>query len=128
MRKYTVLAALTIQAGFVLGLTKAQAAARNHALEPVQVDKKTGDGNFKVLSPVQFKAGEQIATDAELNKVLATQLEPSETAAVKSKEAARAKAEAAALEELRAKAKSWDDATARYFGDGGLFDGFYKPK
>ena len=25
-------------------------------------------------------------------------------------------------------AKSWDDATAKYFGDGGIFDGFYKPK
>ena len=25
-------------------------------------------------------------------------------------------------------AKSWDDASAKYFGDGGLFDSFYKPK
>ncbi len=25
-------------------------------------------------------------------------------------------------------AKSWDDATARFFGDGGLFDSFYKPR
>lgn len=25
-------------------------------------------------------------------------------------------------------AKSWDDASAKYFGDGGIFDGFYKPK
>ncbi len=25
-------------------------------------------------------------------------------------------------------AKSWDDAIAKYFGDGGIFDGFYKPK
>lgn len=25
-------------------------------------------------------------------------------------------------------AKSWDDATSKYFGDGGIFDGFYKPK
>ena len=25
-------------------------------------------------------------------------------------------------------AKSWDDATAKYFGDGALFDSFYKPK
>jgi len=25
-------------------------------------------------------------------------------------------------------AKSWDDASAKYFGDGGVFDSFYKPK
>ena len=29
---------------------------------------------------------------------------------------------------VTAVAKSWDDATAKYFGDGGLFDSFYKPK
>ena len=25
-------------------------------------------------------------------------------------------------------AKNWDDASAKYFGDGGVFDSFYKPK
>ncbi len=25
-------------------------------------------------------------------------------------------------------AKSWDDASAKYFADGGVFDSFYKPK
>jgi sulfate transport system substrate-binding protein len=29
---------------------------------------------------------------------------------------------------VTAVAKSWDDANAKYFGDGGLFDTFYKPK
>jgi sulfate transport system substrate-binding protein len=29
---------------------------------------------------------------------------------------------------VKAVANSWDDATAKYFGDGGLFDTFYKPK
>jgi sulfate/thiosulfate transport system substrate-binding protein len=29
---------------------------------------------------------------------------------------------------VTAVAKSWDDATTKYFGDGGLFDTFYKPK
>ena len=29
---------------------------------------------------------------------------------------------------IDAVAKSWDDASAKYFGDGGIFDGFYKPK
>ena len=32
------------------------------------------------------------------------------------------------LFKIDAVAKSWDDATAKYFGDGGLFDSFYKPK
>ena len=29
---------------------------------------------------------------------------------------------------VTAVAKNWDDSTAKYFGDGGLFDTFYKPK
>jgi sulfate transport system substrate-binding protein len=29
---------------------------------------------------------------------------------------------------IDAVAKSWDDATAKYFGDGAVFDSFYKPK
>lgn len=78
MRKYTVIAVLTIQAGAVLGLTQAQAATRSHALKPLQVDKKTGAGTYEVLQPMQFKVGEQIATDMELNKQLATMLEPAE--------------------------------------------------
>ncbi len=32
------------------------------------------------------------------------------------------------LFEIDAVAKSWEDAYAKYFGDGGLFDSFYKPK
>jgi sulfate transport system substrate-binding protein len=32
------------------------------------------------------------------------------------------------LFKIDAVARSWDDATAKYFGDGGLFDTFYKPK
>jgi sulfate transport system substrate-binding protein len=32
------------------------------------------------------------------------------------------------LFKIDAIAKSWDDATAKFFADGGLFDGFYKPK
>ena len=29
---------------------------------------------------------------------------------------------------ITAVAKSWDDASAKYFGDGGVFDSFYKPR
>ena len=32
------------------------------------------------------------------------------------------------LFKVDAVAKSWDDAAAKYFGDGGIFDSFYKPK
>jgi len=32
------------------------------------------------------------------------------------------------LFKVDAVAKSWEDAYAKYFGDGGLFDSFYKPK
>lgn len=32
------------------------------------------------------------------------------------------------LFKIDAVAKNWDDASAKYFGDGGLFDSFYKPK
>jgi sulfate transport system substrate-binding protein len=32
------------------------------------------------------------------------------------------------LFKIDAVARSWDDASARYFGDGGVFDGFYKPR
>jgi len=32
------------------------------------------------------------------------------------------------LFKIDAVAKNWDDAAAKYFGDGGLFDTFYKPK
>ena len=32
------------------------------------------------------------------------------------------------LFKIDAIAKSWDDASAKFFGDGGIFDGFYKPK
>jgi len=29
---------------------------------------------------------------------------------------------------ISAIAKSWDDAYVKFFNDGGVFDGFYKPK
>ena len=32
------------------------------------------------------------------------------------------------LFKVDAVAKNWDDSSAKYFGDGGLFDSFYKPK
>lgn len=109
MQKYTVLAVLTIQAGATLGLTKAQASDRRHAVKALQVDKKTGDGIYQVLEPVQFKRGEVILTDALLNKQLATVLEPIEETEKKAKDQAAAEAAAKDLAAIREKAKAWDD-------------------
>lgn len=102
MRKYTVIAVLTIQAGAVLGLTPKQAELRKHALKPV------GKDAYEVLSPIQFKVGEEIATDAELNKALATSLESADTTKEKARASARDKAAAKDLAELQAKADQWD--------------------
>lgn len=108
MRKHTVIAALTLQAGAIVGLTDAQASARTHALKVVQHDKKTHMGEYEVTSPVQFKAGETIFTNTELNKQLANYLEPEEATKAKAKDKAKAAAAAEELADLQAKAKEWD--------------------
>lgn len=108
MRTYTVLAVLTLQAGASVALTGKQAGIRAHALKPVKVNPKTGDGIFQVLEPVQFKAGETIATDLELNKALATTLEPVEDTRTKAQARKQAEADAADLQAMKAKAANWD--------------------
>lgn len=113
MRKYTVLAVFGVNPGTVLGLNAEQAARRRHALKPLEVDKKTGSGTFEVLSRVEFKIGEQIATDMELTKHLASQLEPVEDTAAKAREKARAAAAAKDLAEMKEKAARWDEFQER---------------
>lgn len=108
MRSYTVLAVLTLQAGAHVTLTAKQAGVRAHALKPVKVNSKTGDGIFQVLEPVQFKVGEVIATDIELNKALASTLEPAEEARSKAQARKQAEAEAADLQVVKDKAARWD--------------------
>ena len=103
MRKYTVTAVLGFPAGVVLGLSDDQAARRKHALKPL------AKGVYETLAPVQFKVGETIATDAEVNKVLAASLEPEETTKAKVRDKAREEAAAKDLAETKAKAKQWDD-------------------
>lgn len=56
-------------------LTAAQASTRKHALEHV------GDDVYKILSPVQFKHGEELAFDGELNKHLVASLDEVEAPA-----------------------------------------------
>lgn len=113
MRKYIVSAVLTMPAGAALGLTHKQAASRKHALKPIKVDNKAQFGTYEVLAPIQFKVGEEIQTDAELNKQLATFLESEESvkarALVKDKEAA----EASNLSALMEKAAKWDEFEAQ---------------
>jgi hypothetical protein len=67
--KYLIVSAITLNPGLVLGLSDEQAAARKHAVQPL------GKGKYEVISPVQFKAGETIHTDAELPKALANAVE-----------------------------------------------------
>ncbi len=99
--KYTAVAALTLPAGSVLGLTEAQAAARKHALQPAS--KK---GTYTCTEPVQFKAGEEFDFTGDLTKAQATGVI---TAAEKAK-AARAAAEAAAAEKEDREAQAEEQA------------------
>lgn len=106
MKKYAVVAALTLAAGTVVGLTSAQADLRAHNLKPVEPhDKKADLGKYEAVAPIQFKVGETIYTDAELNKGLAQLLEPAEVHQVKAKAQAQAAAESKDLAAVKAKAK-----------------------
>jgi hypothetical protein len=96
MTKYEVTATARIHAG-VLALTTEQAAARAHNL------KALGNGRFEVVHPVEFKAGEVIAYEGDLPKVLATALVD---AAAKASDGKKAKAKA----EAEAKAKEDGEA------------------
>jgi cbb3-type cytochrome oxidase cytochrome c subunit len=109
MQKYTALAVVSIAAGALVGLTASQARRRAHLLKPVDVDAKTGDGTFELLSPAQFKVGEQFSTNLELNKALAQALESAEETAQKAKAKAKGEASAKDIAALRDKAKAWDD-------------------
>jgi ATPase subunit of ABC transporter with duplicated ATPase domains len=110
MRKYTATAVVSIAAGALLGLTGKQASARAHQLKPVEVDKKTGDGTYQVLSPTQFKIGEQFTTDLELNKAMAAVLEPVEVTREKERDKAKAAAATKDLAAARARIKELEDA------------------
>ncbi len=53
MPRFTVEKSVTLESGFV-GLTKQQVATRSKNLE------RQKNGTYKILAPVQFKAGEDI--------------------------------------------------------------------
>ena len=64
MDKYLITAPTTLPAGARVGLSKDQAAAREHALDKV-------GKHYVAKLPLNFKAGEEIAYDGELPKTLA---------------------------------------------------------
>jgi len=75
MKKYRVIAnAATFHSG-TLQLTEKQFESRKHALSAT---KKAGE--FQVLGPIQFKRGEEIGFDGEVNKILLQSLSPAEEA------------------------------------------------
>ncbi|HEY0847401.1 MAG TPA: hypothetical protein VGE12_18675 [Noviherbaspirillum sp.] len=66
--------------GTVLGLSKAQAASRSHALTPV----KDREGWFETTTHVQFKRGEELLYAGNLPKAMADLLTSPEKAKAKS--------------------------------------------
>ena len=68
MKKYTVLKVLGFAPGTVLGLTLAQAEVRSHALKTITAAVEGKPGVYEVVTRVEFKAGETVLTDADVNK------------------------------------------------------------
>lgn len=64
MQRYLIIAAVASFAAGILELTPVQASARSHALKPL------GDSLYEVTAPVQFKNGEVVGYDGEINKSL----------------------------------------------------------
>lgn len=73
MQRYIVIA---IMAGFnsgILELAPEQASSRSHALASL------GEGLFEIREPVQFKRGEIVGYDGDVNKALLQLIEPVES-------------------------------------------------
>lgn len=68
MKKYTVVAPVTIGPGAVLDLSPQQAQARAHAV------KDLGKGLYLVIQDVEFKTAEKIGYDGPEDKYLSQRL------------------------------------------------------
>lgn len=79
MKMYIALAVLTLYSGMVM-LTGAQAKRRRFQVEPVKVDKETGDGVYRIKdgAQVQFKPKEEFGCDGSIPKSWYTMIEPLE--------------------------------------------------
>ena len=67
--RYVTINVARFPAGAVLGLSKAQAAARRHAIKP------RGGDRYETTAPVEFKAGEVFEYVGDLPKSLAAVIE-----------------------------------------------------
>lgn len=72
MRRYIVIAASANFNSGILELTREQAAPRGHSLDPLDKDL------YLIKAPVQFKAGENIGYDGDVNKAMLALIEPEE--------------------------------------------------
>jgi membrane protein involved in colicin uptake len=105
MDKFTTAKAVTFNKGAVLGLTKAQAADRLHSLEDL------GKSKYRVIEPVQFKAGETLYHKGDLPKAIAERvLGKKEQDKAESDRKAAAEAEVKAIAEAEAQAKAEQEA------------------
>jgi hypothetical protein len=78
MKKYVVEGRMAeFFAGAVLMLSEDQSRSRIHALKPLK--KK---GFYEVTAPVQFKRGEEIGFEGEVNKTLLQEIVPAHPAPV----------------------------------------------
>lgn len=71
MARYRLLQPLTFGPGYVLGLSEAQALRR----APTRVLEPAGDGLYRSLANVQFKAGEEVAV-SDLPRAFADKVVP----------------------------------------------------
>jgi hypothetical protein len=105
MQCYTVLQPITLYSG-ILDLTSSQAVPRLSSLIPL------GEGLYEIAGPVQFKAGEIIGYDGEVNKALIESLDTGIEAAADEAAADEAAADEAAADEAAADEAAADEAVA----------------
>ena len=72
MKQYTITEAMNFNTGSILELTEKQYKGREHCL------KKLGNNKYEALATVQFKIGEVIGLDEEVDKGLQHKLNPCE--------------------------------------------------
>lgn len=71
MKHYGVIGVSVTMRSGLIRLSDEQAAARKHNL------KKVGEGEYRILAPIQFKRGEQFGYDGDLLKSLVCELKES---------------------------------------------------
>ena len=80
-------------------LTEKQAGLRAHQLKP------QGDGIFEIVQPIEFKAGEELGYDGEVNAALLQNITPISEIKVEKKEEEPAKTFTPVSKEKKSKKK-----------------------